>query len=171
MKNILIVTMTIMLFSNCKNSNTQNNQAKPVSDTLFYFSVSYSFSETSKDSHRYTQNFILKKGILYYDYIYGGFPAMEEDHQQKQLNDSIIDGIKAKLKELSLYQNYKKDYPGRKDVFKTESDHSLTIETGTSKYSMSVSRTGPSDEKNDDEVENKISEFYYFILQIFPQKQ
>jgi len=141
-----------------------------VSDTLFAFSVSYSFSETSKDSHHYSKNFNLKSGILYYNYSYSGYPAVEEDHKQKQLNDSTIDLIKSKLKELSLYQNYNKNFPGKKDVFSTETVYSLTIETGSVKYSLSVSRSGPTDVNKEDEVETHISEFNSFINTIFPQK-
>jgi hypothetical protein len=168
MKNLLIIILTIILFSNCKNSSTQNNQVKPISDTTFYFCIKDFYNETSKDSHHYFKTFSLEKGVLYYDYVYNGFPGHEEAHDEKQLNDSTINTIKEKLKELSLYMNYTRKFPIEKTGLSSESGYLLTIIADTSQYSVSISGDIPYD--INDEVYNHLSNFNYFINNLFTQK-
>ncbi|MFH2094992.1 MAG: hypothetical protein ABIJ16_04765, partial [Bacteroidota bacterium] len=117
--------------------------------------------------HRYSTTFSLKSGVLYYDYSYHGFPDNDEKHNQKQLNDSTITAIKEKIRELSLYQNYKKSFPINDNGFITESGYSFSVTTDTAKYDILVNGSRPMD--IDDEIYNKLSELFYFISAIFPQ--
>jgi len=162
--SILIITA----LASCKNPLTPKCENKPISDTLFSFSIRKFYNESSKDSHHYYQMFSLKKGVLFYDYVYKGFPNDEEEHKKKILNDSIILLIKIKLNELELYQDYSKEYPVNNSGFRSESGYSLIINTDTSDYSLMVKGKIPYDVDN--EVYNNLSAFYYFIHSVFPQK-
>jgi len=164
MRTAFIFLLVFLLFA-CKNSITQN--IVPLTDTVFSFVINDYYRESSKDSHSYSKVFSLKSGVLYYDYVYRGYPDDEEKHSQKQLNDSVISLIKDKLEELSLYQNYKKTFPIDKTGMITESGYSFSIITDTSKYNIQVSGCRPIE--IEDKVYDKLSEFYYFISKIFPQ--
>jgi hypothetical protein len=168
MKNILIIMMTIMLFTNCKNSNTQNNQVKPISDTTFYFCIKDFYNETSKDSHHYYKMYYLKAGVLYYEYKYRGFPSEEDFTDSKQLNDTLINDIKAKLSKLSLNRNYNRYFPVDRNGMVSESGLSLNIRYDTVKYNLEVSGEIPYD--INDSIYNHLSEFRYYINTLFPQK-
>jgi hypothetical protein len=158
----------ILLFATGNNSCTQNISIIPVTDTIFSFIISDFYRESSKDSHSYSKEFSLKSGVLYYDYVYSGYPDNEEKHTQKQLNDSIISLIKVKLNELSLYQNYRKEFPIDRTGMITESGYSFSVTTDTARYNIQVS--GNRAIEIDDKVYEKLSEFYYFINNLFPQK-
>lgn len=171
MKNILILILLALVFCNCRNSITRTNQnvaVQIVCDTVFAFSIQKYYDERSKDCNHYYNMFSLKSGVLYYDYVYKGFPDDEEEHDKKQLNDSIIHIIKEKLKELSLYQDYSKKFPLKKSGFITESGYSMTIRNDSAKYALSVS--GPGNMEIDDKIYLHLSDFYYYINTIFPQK-
>jgi hypothetical protein len=168
MKNLSILTFLILLFSNCKNSNTQNFSTKTVSDTIFSFVTVDFYRETSKDSHHYSTTLSLKKGILYYDYNYGGYPAPETKHKQLDVNDSIINSIKAKLKELSLYQNYKKRFPVNEKVYIVETGISLNIITDTEKFALSVD--GGLSNNIKDSVKDNMSHFFAYVQQLFSEQ-
>lgn len=168
MKTILVLPMIFLLLAICKNSNTQNISVAQLSDTVFAFTIRSYYNETSKDSHNYSKTFSLKSGILYYDYDYNGYPDNEEEHKQKTLNDSTIQVIKVKLKELSLYQNYKKTFPIDKSGFVSESGYSLSITTDSVKYYILVNGARPIE--IDDKVYENLSGFYYFINTLFESK-
>jgi hypothetical protein len=165
MKNTLIISLILLLFTMCKISFTQNLNKVQIRDTTFSFTIGSYYNEISKDSHNYSKTFSLKSGILHYDYDYNGYPDNEEEHKQKQLNDSSIDVIKAKLKEFSLYQNYKKAFPLEKNGLVTESGYSLIVTTDSAKYEIHLSGPRPMD--IDDKVYESLSIFYYFINTLF----
>lgn len=168
MKNVFILSLILLLFATCKNSNTQNLSTVLVIDTAFKFVIRDYYDETSKDSHHYSKTYSLKSGILYYDYDYNGYPDNEEEHKQKQLNDSAIDIIKAKLKELTLYQSYKKKFPLEERGMITESGYSLFIKTGSIKYDLQVSGPRPMDIQ--DKAYDNLAIFYSFIENLFKNK-
>jgi hypothetical protein len=164
----MILVFIILLFANCKNSNTQNSSTKTVGDTIFSFVTVDFYRETSKDSHHHSTTLSLKKGILYYDYNYGGYPAPETEHKQMDVNDSIINTIKAKLKELSLYQNYKKRFPVNEKVYIVETGISLNIITDTEKYALSVD--GGLSNNIKDSVKDNMSQFFAYVLHLFSEE-
>ncbi len=169
MKKLTLLLVTVLLIFGCKNSNTQNTSKKLVSDTIFSFVTVDSYSESSKDSHNYSTTLSLKKGVLYYDYDYNGYPANEEEHKQMNLNDSIIIAIKVKLKELSLYKNYEKKYTVNEKNYRVETGIRLYITTDTSKYILSIDGGRPMEIK--DEVNDNLSIFFSYVENLFPKKE
>jgi len=169
MKNFLMFFWGVLLFASCKNSNTQNTSINIVSDTIFSFVTVDSYSESSKDSHNYSETLSLKKGVLYYGYIYKGFPDDETEHKQINLNDSIINSLKAKLKKLSLYKNYKKRYSINEKTYRVETDISLYITTDTNKYILSVDGGRPM--YITDSVNDNMSIFFSYVMNLFPEKE
>jgi hypothetical protein len=168
MKNLIILFLVVLSFVCCKNANTQKPENTSVSDTSFKMTLSDYYEERSKDSHNYSKTYSVESGVLYYDYLYRGYPDDEEFHDKKQMNDSLISKIKLKIEELSLYRNYEKKFPSDESGYFTESGSTLSVTTDTEKYYIKIS--GPRPIEIDDEVYNKLSEFYYFLDSVFPQK-
>lgn len=168
MRKILVISLALLLLATYKNLNAQDVRTTQVSDTVFSFTIRNYYDERSKDSHNYSKSYTLKSGILFYDYDYNGYPDDEEEHKQKKLNDSTIIAIKIKLKELSLYQNYKKSFPVDEGGFRAESGSSLTITTDSVKYYIQVNGGRPID--MEDKMYENLSEFYYYINSLFEKK-
>lgn len=167
MKKAILLFPIILLFVNCKNSTTQNNITNNTSDTGFSFVIVDSYRETSKDSHSYSTTLSLQNGVLNYDYKYHGFPDNQTAHKQRDLSNSEINSIKSKMKELSLYQNYKKKFPVNEKVYMVETGMSLTIITDTVKYTLSVNGGMPMDIK--DSVNDHMSVFFSYVMNLFSE--
>lgn len=168
MKNPIILFLVVLSFACCKNANTQKPENTSVSDTSFKMTLSNYYEERSKDSHNYSKTFSVKSGILYYNYIYRGYPDDDDFQNKMQLNDSLLNLIKLKLQELSLCKNYEKKFPSDGSGYFTESGSSLSVTTDNIEYFIKVSGQRPIE--IEDDVYNKLNEFFYFINKIFPQK-
>lgn len=167
MRNTLVFLNTLLLLVSCNISCTQNTKTVAGADTVFSFAIKDYYDESSKDSHEYSKTYSLKKGVLYYDYVYTGYPDDEEKHSKKDLNDEAVEKIKTKLKDLSLYCNYKKEFPIDERGMITKTGYILSITTDTAKYRILVSGNRPIE--IEDEVYNKLSEFFSFLSYILPE--
>ena len=163
MKTLIILFSVIAL--SCKSNPQHNLSGNSMTDTTFSFVLFDSFDETSKDSHHYTKTLSLKSGILHYDYVYRGFPDDTEEHKEMPAGESMIKTIREKIRELRLDTNYVKRYPVNERGFIVRTGMHLTIEDGANKYSVSVTGGRPMD--INDEIDNKMSQLYYFVNRFF----
>ena len=163
MKTMIVLISMIAL--SCKTNPQQNLTANCMTDTTFSFVLADSFDETSKDSHHYTKTLSLKSGVLHYDYVYRGFPDNTEEHKEMPADESMIKTIREKIRELRLDTNYVKRYPVSERGFIVRTGMHLTIQDGANKYSVSVTGGRPMD--INDEINNKMSQLYYFVNRFF----
>ncbi len=121
----------------------------------FSFVLKESFREISKDSNNYSTTYTLKEGKLQQDYIYKGFPDDKEEHKQVRANGSTIEAILAKIEAQSLFINYDKQFPLNSNGPRTSIGIHLTVQHGTSTYTISVS--GDRLQVQNDEMYKKVS--------------
>ncbi len=128
---------------------------------MFSFTLTDSYEEQSKDSHKISKTFSLSSGVLRYVYRTSGVLAGNDESKELPANDSMVAEIRDKLKVLALYTNYDKKIPVNEKVYVVRTGKKLTIQDGTEKYSISV--TGGLQANIKDEVNDKLAAFEGFI--------
>jgi hypothetical protein len=128
---------------------------------VFSFTLTDSFEEQSKDSHKISKTYSLSSGVLRYVYMTSGVLAGNDESKELPANASMVAEIKDKLKSLALYTNYDKKIPVNEKCFVVRTGKKLTIQDGTEKYSISV--TGGLSAYIKDEVNDKLAAFEGFL--------
>jgi hypothetical protein len=130
----------------------------------FSFTLTESYSETSKDSHQYSKAYSLNGKTLLFEHSHSGFPDDKEETRKVRVNGSMIAAIKDKIKGLGLYTNYEKKFPVNERGMISRTKKKLIIQDGEKKYLISVSGGSPGEIK--DEFDNKLGVFYSFIASL-----
>jgi hypothetical protein len=131
----------------------------------FSFTLTESYSETSKDSHRYSKSYSLDGKVLRFLHTHSGFPDDKEEAKEVRANNSMVSAIKDKIMGLGLYTNYEKKFPVNERGTIMRTTMKLVIQDGEEKYAISVS--GGSRGEIKDEFDQKLGVFYSFIAGIF----
>jgi len=128
---------------------------------VFSFTLTDSFEEQSKDSHKISKTYSLSSGVLRYVSRTSGVLAGNDESKELPANASMVAEIKDKLKALALYTNYDKKIPVNEKVYVVRTGKKLIIQDGTETYSISV--TGGLAAYTKDEVNDKLAAFEGFI--------